>query len=365
MKIFILANSCWNIYNFRIDLINHLAKNHSLYVLAPQDNYTKYIVEKKIEYKKLEIKNSFKYIFLDILYIIKLTYYIIKFKPDYVLSFTIKPNIYSAFVSKFFKFKLIINISGLGSSIIKKSFLKKIILLLYKISFKNVYHIFFQNKYDQRYFTFNKIINNKSKYSVIPGSGINTDNYKFSPQYPKEQRYIFIGRLIKDKGINELIESIKLIKKKYSNIKFGIIGMIDKNNPSSISKELLDRYIENKLFDYYSFSLKVKDHIIKSRAVILPSYREGTSKVLLESLSLGRPIIVSDVPGCKELVNNGLNGIISKKKNINSLTESIESFIKLSESQCIQMGKNGNKFVNDFYSVKIIIKEYSALINNL
>jgi galacturonosyltransferase len=363
MNIFILANSSWNIYNFRMDLIQALNKKNKIYILAPEDSYTQFFKDKKnVTFLKVKIKNNFKYIFYDLTYVFKLMFYIIKFKPKFILSFTIKPNIYCGLLSKFFRYKQIANISGLGSSMINKNILTIFIVLLYKIAFSNIHHLFFQNKYDQRFFLTKKIIKNKKNFNVLPGSGINTDKYLFSSDFPNNFNFIFIGRLIKDKGIYELIESIKIIKKKYSYVNFGILGNFDLNNPSSISQIKFYEYVKSNLFTYYGSDNKIEKYIKNSKAVILPSYREGTSRVLLESLLIGRPIIVSNVPGCKELTNYGKNGLIFKKKNINSLVKAIERFLQISDIEYISMANNGNKFVKKFYSVDLIIKEYSKII---
>ena len=363
MNIFILANSSWNIYNFRMELIKKLSEKNNIYILAPEDDYTNFLKGlPNIVFLKINIKNSFKYILNDFSYIFKLVFYIIKFKPTYILSFTIKPNIYCGLISKFFHFKQIANISGLGSSMVNKKLLSIIVVILYKIALRDIYYLFFQNKYDQRFFLIKKIIRNKINTSILPGSGIDINKYSFSMNFPKNDSFIFIGRLIKDKGINELIDSMKIIKNKYKHVNFSILGNFDLNNPTSISKKKFYKYSAMNLFTYYGMQSNIDRYIQNARAVILPSYREGTSRVLLESLLIGRPIIVSNVPGCKELTNNGKNGLTFAKKNSQSLAKAIEKFLKIKDEEYISMAKNGNKYVKEFYSINLVIKEYLNIL---
>ena len=360
MKIFIVANSFWNIYNFRYSFVKKLIeKKHQIFILAPHDKYKKYLKDLNLTIIDIGLKNKQNFI-IDIMILFKLFYLFFSYKPDYVFTFTIKPNIYSSIISRFFKAKVVCNISGLGSSFLVKSFKRKLTFFLYKKFLNNSHYVFFQNLYDQRFFLKLKIIN-KEKTDILPGSGINFNDIKYS-KIVKNNTFIFIARLIEDKGIIEFLKAAQKIKKKFPDVIFKVIGEIDYENPSKITKEYLDSQIKLNFFEYNPFSSKIIDEIKNSSCVVLPSYREGKSRVLMEAMASGRPIIASDVPGCKDLIQDGKNGFISRVRNSKDLETNMIKMINLSLDDKNKMGIQGRKIIEENYHVDIVIKKYLDLI---
>ena len=365
--ILIIANSGWNIFNFRSELIKKLnEKKYNIYISCPRDNYIDEVLKNHSYYyfplvldrKSFNIFSNFKIIF-DIL----ILYY--KIKPDYVFSFTIKPNIYGNLASLFYfyKTKQINFITGLGTYYLSNKILKNLIFILYKIAFFKSYNVFFQNKIDQDIFISKKIID-KRKTRVIGGSGIDLKKFYYNHiglKKGKEFKFICVSRLIKDKGIVEFLEVAKMIKMKYAEVKFILIGSIDTQNISLINIDYLKKFT-NKYVTHYEFNHDIKKYIIESDCAVLPSYREGTSRFLLEAASLGRPIVTTDVPGCNNIVFNNFNGYLCEKSSINSLYNAVEKMIKTPLDIRIKMSKNSRLIVEKYFD---IIKVNNQIINDL
>ena len=360
MKIFIIANSYWNIYNFRYSIIKKLIREkHQIFVLAPPDKFKPFLMNLNLTTIDITLKNNQNFIF-DIISLFKLFYLFVFYKPDYVFTFTIKPNLYASIASIFLKTKVICNISGLGSSFLVKSYKRKLTFFLYKKFLKNSHHVFFQNNHDQKFFLKLNIVK-KHKTDILPGSGIDLNNFHYS-KIVEDNVFLFIARLIEDKGIIEFLTAAQIIKKKFPNVIFRVIGEIDYENPSKINKNYLDYQRKLNYFQYNSFTDKIIDEIKNSSCVVLPSYREGKSRVLLEAMAIGRPIIASDVPGCKDLINYGKNGFITSARNPIDLENKMIKMIDLSLEEKNMMGIEGRKIIEENYDVEIVIKKYLDII---
>lgn len=366
MNIFFLSNSSWNLYNFRLNLIlSLLEKKNKIYILAPRDYYSKKLENIGCDFIEINFKSRSKSIIsnLNILY----KYFIIinKIKPEIILSYTIKPNIYGSLVAKLLKIKCIVTITGLGSGFINSKILSLFIIKLYKFSFGKENIIFFQNREDQNIFQTRKILKPNQKFKIVPGSGIDLKKFQYSQlkQENNQTNFLFVGRLIYEKGINELIESIKYIKKNFNNVNFKILGQCYNDITIGPNLNFIKDLSLKKLFDYEPFSDKVSKFITESDCLILPSYREGTSKVILEAGALGRPVIASNVPGINNIIDNNVDGFLINPKDVNSLNNSIIKFINLSKTSKITMSKNIRKKIEKNFDEKFVIEEYLKNIN--
>lgn len=362
MKIVISSNNYWNLYNFRFNFIKDVCKKYDVYLLARKDKFYKKFIHLKCRcvFLKIDPRSTFLFSNLKIL----ANFYLIlkKIKPQYYFSFTIKPNIYGAILSKFIKYKSVMNITGLGSTLIEKNMLSKFILLLYKISIKLSYKVFFHNNSDKFFFIKNKIFN--KSYDVLPGSGI--DLNKFKPSFRKINKtlnFLMISRLIEHKGLYEYLESISDIKKnnQHININFTLVSF-GKNYLNNKTNTLLETLKNKKLINFIFDPKNIILIIRKCDCLINPSYREGLSKSILEAMSQSKPVLSSNVPGCKELVKNNYNGFLFKSKSTNSLKKAIYKFIELPLFRKKKMQINSlNKVKN--YDEKIVIKKYLDLLN--
>ena len=361
-KILLSSNSYWNFFNFRKELIKnlHSNNNYELHLLAPSDHKTSFFKKMGCKCHIIDYSRNKKNIFESIKVFFIYLRFLKKIRPSIFLPFTIKPNIFGSLACYFLNVPVVNNITGLGSGFLNSNILRIFLIFLYKISLKKSKTIFFHNQSDRKYFIKKKIISLQSqKALVLPGSGINTKHFKVPLRKIKSKiNFLYVGRLIKDKGIFELFQSIKKIKKIYRNVDFTIVGNIDKKNLFPILKSDLDLMIKEKLIKYYKFNDEVIKYYKKADCFVMPSYREGLSRSLLEAASCSLPLITTDVPGCRELVRRNHNGFTCHPKDSNSLYSAIKKFIKLPKVKKNQFKLNSRKLVVKKYNIRIVIKKY-------
>lgn len=366
MIIIISLNTFWNIFNFRLGLIKALqSQGYQIIALAPHDEY--FVRLEDIGVKCISVTLDHKGInpITDI-NLIKQYYTIFKsIRPDVILSYTIKPNIYGNLAARVLKIPTINNISGLGTIFINNTIASYIGKLLYRIGLSSSEHVFFQNDEDRNLFIQAKFVKNKTS-SVIPGSGVDIKHFKSSRKTNKGQRFLFSGRLISDKGVLEYLQAATLVLKKFPNKEFLLAGELGVNNKTAISKDELNSYIDkHPQIKYLGKTDNMKELLNTIDILVLPSYREGLSKSLLEASAMKLPIITSDVAGCRDVVVHGYNGFLCKVKSTDSLVRSMEEMIRISEEYRHEMGLKGRKRVKQFYSEEKVIKHYSNQINKL
>lgn len=364
MKIIFSSNIAWSIYNFRLKLLKSLQDDgHEIFTVAFKDEYAEKLKKEGFHFTGIRLNNNGKNPFEDLKNIY--SYYKIykEIGPDVICHNAIKPNIYGTIAAGMLNIPVINNISGLGTLFIKKSFSTQIAKLLYRFSQRNASKIFFQNKDDLNLFLENKLID-ESKAQVIPGSGVDTS--RFIPNAAKEEgldfTFLFIGRLLYDKGIREYVETVKLLKSKYPKTKFNILGPLYENNATAISKETLTDWINSEEIIYLGQTDRVEEVMKEVDCVVLPSYREGMSKVLIEASSTGLPIVTTNVPGCRDVVIDNETGFLCEVKNSVDLADKMEKMLLLPREKRIKMGYKARERAIDVFDEKIIIGHYKEAI---
>jgi glycosyltransferase involved in cell wall biosynthesis len=369
MKIAIVTNSAWAAYNFRVNLAKAFIKEgHEVVFITPfDDNYSNKL-KKLFNCHKLFIDpkslNPIKELgtFLQLINIYR------RISPEVICHFSIKLNIYGSMAAKVNKITCIANITGLGTLFIKRNIATYFSEFLYRISLLFTHKTFFQNNEDLNYFI-NKNLIKKSETELIPGSGVDLEKFKYTPANKQNKKFVFllVARLLKDKGIYEYIEAIKIIKKKYPNkqIECQLLGDANSINKTSISKSKLDEWVNQNLVNYLGTSDHVERLIAQCNCVVLPSYREGMPRSILESYAIGRPVIASDVPGCREIVEHNINGLLCEVKSPEDLSKKMLTMMNMSQEERLILGKNGRKKVETLFDEKIVINKYLKIINNI
>lgn len=366
MKIVISSNTSWSIYNFRLNLIRALREEgFEVIIVAPYDKYTD-ALKKKFEYHDIFMNNKGTNPIEDFQTFFQYYKLYKKIKPSLALHYTIKPNIYGTLANSLLGIKTINNISGLGTLFIKQGFSTTIAKFLYKISLSRSSKVFFQNKDDYHLFINEKLVH-IDKCGVLPGSGV--DVKKFYPiQVTKKDNYfkfLLIARMLWDKGVGEYVEAAKIIKNKYKNVQFLLLGPIGVNNLTAIPKKQIEKWEEEQIINYLGETQHVKEQIAQVDCVVLPSYREGTSRTLLEAASMAKPIVTTNVPGCKEVVDDGVNGFLCRLKDSKDLSEKMEKILNLSEKERVKMGKRSREKIIKEFDEKIVIDKYIQTIKSL
>lgn len=359
MKVLVLSNFGMGLYKFRKELLQELIKQgHEVFVSLPNDEYIPLLKNLGCEYIESKVDRRGTNPLSDMKLLLSYIKIINKIKPNIVLTYTIKPNVYGGIACRITKTPYLPNITGLGTAVENEGLMQKITLNLYKIALKNAECIFFQNEPNRQFFIDRGIIKNKSK--VIPGSGVNLEQHPYE-EYPSDKeniRLLFIGRIMKAKGIDELLEAARQIKVSIKNVEFHLVGFCEEGYSEEL-RELND----SGIIHYHGQQDDVHKFIKDSHATILPSYHEGTSNVLLESASTGRPILASNVTGCKETFDDGVSGIGFEVKSVKALISAIQQFLALPHENKKQMGIAGRKKMEQEYDRKIVINAYLEQIS--
>lgn len=370
MRIAIVSNTSWNILNFRLGLIQFLqSKGYDVFYIAPYDDSVEKIAKisdvKYLPLEKLQRKGYNP--FADISLTQELYKYYKKEKIDIALSYTIKPNIYSSIAGYLCKTKTIANITGLGFVFLKKNMGNLIAKQILRFSLALSSKIVFQNQTDKTLFEQKKVANPEKTF-LINGSGINTSHYLPNVECKQDSSFVFlfIGRLLYDKGIREFINASKKLSEEFPSLKFHLVGALDEGNPSAVSKVQLEQWLsENSKLEYFGNQSDVRPYINGCDAVVLPSYREGIPRVLLESMALEKPFVTVKSPGCQDVTIDGENGLLAEVESDTSLYEMMKKMSLLDSSKREEMGKNGRKLVLEKYDEKIVVEEYLKLILSL
>lgn len=341
-----------------------LSKGDEVLFLVPQDEYVQVVESWGAKWVETPLDATGNNPLKDAGYLRSLYRAFKKERPDVVLGYTIKSNIYSCLASHYLKIPTICNVSGLGTAFLVKGLMGRIALLLYRLAFRYAGYVFFQNRHDRDLFI-SKIKVPESKIGLLPGSGIDLQEFAQMDYLPKKTfRFLMISRLIVEKGVNEFAEAASHFVDN-SSVSFTLVGKLDEGHARTIRKNILDSWIEEKWLDYLPHTSKVKELIREHDAVILPSYREGTPRTLLEAAAIGRPLLASRVPGCTEVVMEGYNGFLFEVQNSKSLVDKLKLFMALSSKERITMANNSRKLVDQKFDENLIIDAYDIVIDRI
>ncbi|BCD91432.1 galacturonosyl transferase [Francisella halioticida] len=351
------------LFRFRKEVVQaFVSKNCEVSLVTPLSEKAKnYCDEYGIEFIPLDIDRRGKNLLADLKLL--LTYYKIikKENPDYIFTATIKPNLYVGLVNLFFRKKFFPWVTGLGTVFHNNNLLTKLISLFYKVSFSSAKNVFFENSSNMALFERKKLIK-KDKSIVLPGCGINLDEFEYG-SYPSEDsglKFVFIGRIMKEKGVYELLDAFSLIQESYFNTSLKIYGPKDEN---------IDIFLENvghvENVTYEGFCSSVYEVIKENHILVLPSYHEGLSVTLMEAAAVGRPLLASNISGCREVIDDGVNGLTFEPKSVDSLQKAIEKIMKMSSEQRKNMGLNGRKKIQKEFDRKIVVEEHLSCLRGV
>lgn len=340
---------------------------HEIHVLVPDDkHYFKKISGSNIkvwseiqEWGGLSLTNEIKRFFT-------LKRILRKIKPDLICSYTIKPNIYLSLITRKNRTPVIVNITGLGYVFMNSKILEYLFVLLYRFSLKNVKGIFFQNRDDFDIFHKWRITNTSHIIRIFPGDGVNLIKFSYVGIKPSVNvQFMYSGRLLWDKGIRELISAFRIVRQKYPFTKLIFIGNYFPSNPAAISPEIIQGWQKEGLIEYKGMVDNVFNVMKDIDCVILPSYREGMPRSLLEASSMGKPIITVDSVGCKDVVEDGITGYMAKTADVETLVLAMTKFIELPFDKKLEMGKSGRAKMEREFDQQIVIDKYTQVVNRL
>jgi glycosyltransferase involved in cell wall biosynthesis len=352
---------------FRYGLMKRLvAEGYDLTVIAPKDAFSDQIEALGCRYIDLKLDNKGSNILADLRLIFRLRRLYRSLSSDLVFHYTIKPNIYGSIAANMAGICSIAVVTGLGYTFLHDGLTAKVARRLYKFAFHYPRRVWFINQEDRNKFLLMHLVS-KEKVELLPGEGIDTK--KFAPMKIARDddrfRFILIARLLWDKGIGEYVKAAKELQKRYENVCFQLVGFLDAQNPEAISKEQVAFWVEKGYIEYLGSTDDVRLFLAQADCMVLPSYREGVSMILMEAASMQKPIIASNVPGCRDLVNHNVSGFLCNPKDYRDLMAKMEQMLKLPASQRQMMGQMGRKLILDEYDEKYIIEKYLLTIKAL
>ena len=356
--ILILANNDNGLYKFRKELLEALVKEHTVYFCVPKGDCIEAITQIGCKYVPCDIDrhgtNPIRELKL-LGYYVKI---IKKIKPDIVFTYTIKPNVYGGMACRFLHVPYIANITGLGTAIENPGMMQKVTLWLYKCGLKKAQWVFFQNSENREFMIRKGVV--KKNHTLLPGSGVNLQEHIFEP-YPEETEkitFLVIGRIMRDKGTDELLYAAKKIKQENPNVAIKLIGGYDGDYQEKIQQAEREGIIE-----HLGYQSNVHAFIKESHATIHASYHEGMANVLLESASCGRPVIATNVPGCRETFDDGVSGISCAPRDGDDLVRAIKQFLSLPYEKKAAMGIAGRNKMEREFDRKIVVSAYMNELN--
>lgn len=351
-KILILANNSGGLYRFRKELMQKIVENgYDVFASTPFDDNVQELKNMNVQLIETRINRRGMNPFKD--FNLLLTYYkmIKKENPNLVITYTIKPNLYGGIVAAFLKVPYAINITGLGAAFQNEGLLKKIVIIWYKFVCKKVQTIFFENKENCDVFLKNSIVD-KSKCHVLNGAGVNLEDFPFNkyPEINDKLHFLFIGRIMKEKGVDELFEAIERLHNEKYSLVLDVLGNYEDDYESKVNV-----LTKKGIVNYFGYQNDVKPFIEQCHCFVLPSYHEGMANTLLECAAMGRPLITSDIHGCKEAVNN--NGYLCNVKDVDDLYCKIKEFIELDYEEKKTMGIRSRKHVEEVFDKKKVVEK--------
>ena len=352
-RIAILANQSGGLYDFRKDLIIALREKAEVYAIVPHNDrwdellhLADRVIELPIDRRGMNPLHDSK-LFHQYRAILK------EVKPDLVLTYTIKPNIYGGLACRMAHIPYAVNITGLGSAIENGGWLKKFVLALYKPALKGARAIFFENTGNRDTLAATGVVP-KGRDVVLSGAGVNLEDFSYQP-YPQEGavRFLFVGRVMREKGVDELFAAAKRMKQEYGDgVEFHIVGSFEEGY-----KPLMDELEKAGVVKYHGYQTDIKRFYAMASCVVLPSYHEGMSNVLLEAAASGRPLITSDISGCREAVEDGNSGYLCPARDADALYGAMQRFMELPKDRRVELGRCGRERMKQKFSKTAVVTE--------
>ncbi|MFK8049240.1 MAG: glycosyltransferase family 4 protein [Halioglobus sp.] len=354
----ISSNTSWYLYNFRASTIRRLlAENYRVVCISPEDLYSKKLItDLGCEWLPLVMSNHGSNPIKDTGLVLQFWRHYRRLKPVVTLHFTIKNNVYGTWAASLLGIPVINNVSGLGTAFIRKGIIATVVRLLYKTSQPFAHRVFCQNKED-----FQQLVDSRlvplDRLELLPGSGVDLERFnpKLRVNHEGKFRFLFAGRMLADKGLMELTAAVEKINAEALLCELWLSGFADVQNVSAISSNQLARWNEIPGIEWLGPTDSIEEIFAEVDCVVLPSYREGMPRSLLEAGAMGLPVIATDVPGCRNIVSDGYNGFLCEAKNIESLANAMLKMLNTSTEEIKRMGENGREVVVREFSEDLVV----------
>lgn len=359
------ANTSWNLVNFRGNLIASLReRGFQVAAIAPRDSYSQRLEEQVDEYLPFDFRSASISPLQDGMLFLRFVSLLRHLRPAVYLSWTIKPNIYGSLAARLLGIAVINNVSGLGTAFIKQGAITRITTAMYRQAFRQSSTVFFQNEEDRQQFVEAGIVTS-GQARVLPGSGVDLE--RFAPlALPAQEPFCFllVARLLWDKGVREYIDASQLVRQRHPSARFQILGQVDVDNRTAVPRAALDEWISQGIVEHLGAAEDVRPFLARANCIVLPSYREGLPRSLLEASAVARPIVATDVPGVRAAVDHGVTGLLCEVRNAQSLAHAMLSMIALGPARQAEMGRAGRHRVEREFGVEVVTERYLEAIHD-
>ena len=367
-KVFIASNYAWTIFNYRTGLIRALIDSGcEVVAVASPDEYATRMPELGCRFLPLPLDRSGTHPIRDLVLLWRMWRLLRHERPDLYLAYTVKPNVYGSLAAQALGIPVINTITGLGAALSTRSWLLLLVRAFYRLALARSAKVFFQNEDDRRLFVDSRLVSSR-KTDRIPGSGVDLERFKpvSLPAHHNRFRFLLIARMLYDKGVGEYVKAAQIVKRSSANAEFCLLGFLDVQNPTAISRRQMDMWVAQGVVRYLGVSDDVREVIAKADCIVLPSYyREGVPRTLLEAAAMGRPTITTDSVGCREVVEDGVNGFICRARDEWDLAKKMKEMLMLSEQERVEMGRRGREKMEREFDERIVIDRYLEVISEL
>ena len=366
-RIAISVNTAWNIVNFRAGLIAALiAEGYDVVAIAPPDGHVQRLEAMGCRFITLPMDNKGTNPAKDAALLLRYLSILGREPPVAYLGYTIKPNVYGSLAAQRLGIPVINNVSGLGTAFIRDTWLTKVVKRLYRTAFASSHCVFFQNGDDRRLFVSSGLVASE-RARLVPGSGI--DLTRFAPALVEPAgnddrcRFLLIARLVFDKGIREYVEAARIVRRTRPEASFQILGFLDVENRTAVSRADVNLWVAEGVIDFLGHDDDVRPHIASADCVVLPSYREGTPRTLLEAAAMGKPIVATDVPGCQEVVDDGETGLLCRVRDAEDLAAKMIEIVDIGHARRDAMGQAGRGKMERQFDERLVIEAYLSALH--
>lgn len=361
LRIAVVANTAWYLFNFRLNLMRELqAAGHTVVAVAPADAYAGRIRDAGIEFAAVPISGRGVNPLAELRTVWRLASLFRRRRIGLALSYTPKGNLYSALACIALRLPFIPNVSGLGRVFIRRSALTMVVTALYRLTFRRAPRVFFQNLDDMAVFERAGLVR-PGQAERLPGSGVDLARFSAAPPTGHAQEapvFLLVARMLWDKGVGEYVTAARQVRAAFPLARFQLLGFMAVENPSAIAREQMQAWVDEGVVTYLGESDDVRPHLAQADCVVLPSYREGVPRILLEAAAMARPVITTDAPGCRDSVADGQTGFLCRPADAPDLADRFFRFIALPPGQRDEMGQRGRAFVVQNFDEKIVLARY-------
>ncbi len=366
MHALMTVNAAWNIWNFRKPIVQALlARGHKVTILAPRDDFVDHLTQIGCAFVPLEM-NAKGLNPLDEWKLLRQFQQVFKQqKPDIILSYTIKNNTFGALAAKSLGLPFVPNVSGLGTGFLSGGTLQFIVEQLYRRAYRDLPVIFFQNEDDRDLFTSRRLVT-VDQARLLPGSGIDLEHFQ-ATDLPRNETPVFllIARLLRDKGVLEFVEAARQVKSDHPDARFQLLGAAESENRTAIAACTVDEWVREGIVEYLGTTPDVRLTIAAAHCIVLPSYREGAPRTLIEAAAMARPLIATDVPGCRTVVDHNETGFLCDVRSVDSLATAMRRFLDLPVERRSEMGQAGRAKMEREYDQKLVVEAYAHAVRDL